>query len=128
MAVHGIPRSTLDIDIYIAARAEALNKLFKATGALRFRSEQKDIISVAHSPKLFANQWLCFSYKGQDVLDVFLAGEDEFNKLFKNSELRQDKNISIRVASLKDIIALKKASGRSVDLADIELIKEAKKI
>lgn len=128
LVVHGLPRSTLDIDIYIPAKEQTLHKLFQLASSLGLESEQKAILNIAHSPKLFANQWICFSYKNQDILDIFLAEENEFNRLSKNSELKWDKNISIRVASLKDIEAMKKASGRPRDIADLELIKELKSI
>ena len=128
LVVHGLPRSTLDIDIYIPAKEEALNKLFQLASSLGLESEQKTILNITHSPKLFTNQWICFSYKGQDILDVFLSGENEFRRLLKDSEVKQDKNVSVRVASLKDIEAMKKASGRPIDFADLELIKELKKI
>jgi len=127
LVIHGLPRSTLDIDIYIPAKKEILNKLFNIAKSLGLKSEQKSILKISHSPNLFVNQWVCFSYKGQDILDVFLASEKEFNKLYKTSEQRKDKTISIRVACLKDIIGMKKNSGRPIDLADIELIKEIKK-
>ena len=126
LVVYGIPRSTLDIDIYIPAKEQALNKLFQLASSLGLKSEQKAILDIAHSPRLFVNQWLCFSYKGQDILDVFLCGENEFRRLLKGSTLKRDKSISLRVASLKDIEAMKKASGRPIDLADLELIKELK--
>jgi predicted DNA binding CopG/RHH family protein len=41
--------------------------------------------------------------------------------------IKKDKKISIRVASLKDISAMKRASGRPIDLSDLQLIKELKK-
>lgn len=128
LVAHGIPRSTLDIDIYIAAKAETVNKLFQIADALELKSEQRAILAIAHSNRLIANQWLSFSYEGRDILDVFLAEEREFKKIFKKSRLGRDKDISIRVASLKDIEIMKKASGRTVDIADLELIKKAKKI
>ena len=128
LVVHGIPRSTLDIDIYIIAKAETVNKLFKITDALELKSEQKAILTIAHSNKLIANQWISFSYEGRDILDVFLAEERDFKKIYKKSKLERDKDISIRVASLKDIEMMKKASRRPVDIADIELIKKAKRI
>lgn len=126
LVVHGLPRSTLDIDIYIPAKEESLNKLFQLANFLGLESEQKTILNIAHSPKLFTNQWICFSYKGQDILDVFLSGENEFRRLLKDSEVKHDKNVSVRVASLKDIEAMKKTSGRPIDFADLELIKELK--
>lgn len=128
LVVHGIPRSTLDIDIYIVAKAETVNKLFQIADALELKSEQRAILAIAHSNELIANQWVSFSYEGRDILDVFLAEEKKFKKIFKTSKLEQDKDISIRVASLKDIELMKKASGRPVDIADIELIKKAKRI
>lgn len=128
LAVYGLPRSTLDIDVYVPAKESILNKLFQITDSLELKSEQKAILAIAQSPKLFVNQWLCFSYKGQDILDVFLASEDEFRRLLKDSEQKKDKAISVRVASLRDIEAMKKASCRPIDRADLELIKEIKKI
>jgi len=124
LVVHGIPRSTLDLDIYIPAKKDILIKLFKLGDTLGLRSEQRSVLKICNSSKLFINQWLCFSYKGQDILDVFLASEDEFNRLYKNSELKKDRKTSIRVASLRDITAMKKSSARPIDLSDLNLIKE----
>ncbi len=127
LVIYGLPRSTLDIDIYVPAKEEALKKLFKITDSLGLQSEQKAILAISHSPGLFVGQWICFSYEGQDILDVFLAGEREFNKLYGNSEQKEDRAITIRVASLKDIKLMKKKSGRPIDLADLKFIEEAKK-
>ena len=71
LVIHGLPRSTLDIDIYIPARAEMLNKLFLVAHKLRLQSAQEDILNLSHLPNLYVNQWLCFSYRRQDILDVF---------------------------------------------------------
>ena len=127
LVVHGLPRSTLGLGIYVPAKENALNKLFKIADILGLQSEQKAVLNIRHSPKLFTGQWICFSYKGQDTMDVFLANEHDFNKLYKNSERKKDKKISIRVASLHDIAAMKKSSGRPIDLSDLDLIKELMK-
>ncbi|MEK6567460.1 MAG: DUF6036 family nucleotidyltransferase [Candidatus Omnitrophota bacterium] len=128
LAVHGIPRSTLDIDIYIIAKAHAVNKLFQIAEALGFKSEHRAILALAHSSRLIANQWVSFSYEGREILDVFLSDEREFKKILENSEIARDKDISIRVAALKDIERMKKNISRPVDIADIALIKEVKKL
>lgn len=127
MAVYGIPRSTVDIDVYIMARTEVLSKLFKFAADLGLQTKQKDILRIKDSPKLFAGQWICFSCQGYDILDVFLTPEDEFKVLRKNSELKRDKSLSLRVAALEDIIKMKKSTGRPIDKADIKLIEEIKK-
>jgi len=127
LVIHGLPRSTLDIDIYVPAKEEALKKLFRIANSLGLESEQKAILAISHLPKMFLGQWICFSYEGQDILDVFLAGEREFNKLYANSKQKEDQAVKIRVASLKDIKLMKKKSGRLIDLADLKFIEEAKK-
>ena len=127
MVIHGLPRSTLDIDIYVPAKKEALNKLFEIADSLNLQSEQRAILAISGSPDLFADQWICFSYMGQDILDVFLSGEKEFKKLYANSEQKRDKTITVRVASLDDIKAMKRRTGRPVDLSDLEFIREAAK-
>lgn len=128
LVIHGLPRSTLDIDIYVPAKEEALNKLFKIADSLGLKTKQKNILAISHLPNLFVDQWICFSYEGQDILDIFLASEKEFNKLYANSEQRKDSTATIRIASLKDIELMKKESARLIDLADLKLIKEVKKI
>ena len=128
LVIHGLPRSTLDIDIYIPASEISLNKIFKIADKTGLKSEQRAILKIRHLPKLFKDQWICFSYKGRDILDVFLAEEEEFNALYKKSEQKKDRNLSIRVASLKDITTMKKISGRPIDLSDLELIKELRHI
>lgn len=127
LVIHGLPRSTLDIDIYVPAKEEVLRKLFKIADSLGLQSGQKAILAISHSPELFVGQWICFSYERQDILDVFLAGEKEFNKLYANSQQKEDRALTIRVVSLKDIKLMKKKSGRPIDLADIKFIKEAEK-
>lgn len=127
LVIHGLPRSTLDIDIYVPAKEDVLTALFKIADSLGLKTEQKDIIKISHLPNLFTNQWICFSYENQDILDVFLAGEKEFNKLYIDSEQKKDRTTTIRVASLKNIEIMKKKSGRPIDIADLKFIKEAKK-
>jgi len=126
LAAHGIPRSTLDIDIYIVAEADTISMLFQIADGLKLKSEQKAILALARSGRLIANQWISFSYEGRDILDVFFIEEGEFKRLLKDSQRKRDKNIFVRAASLKDIEAMKKKSGWLIDLADLELIKETK--
>lgn len=128
LIIHGVPRSTLDIDIYIPAREDILIKLFKIADTLGLRSNQRSILSLSRSPKLFTDQWICFSHAKQDVMDVYFAEEKAFAKLFRRSELKRDKSLAVRVASLDDIAAMKKSSRRAVDLADVAYIKEIKKL
>jgi hypothetical protein len=64
LVVYGLPRTTLDIDIYVPARANTVHKLFQITNSLGLKSGQKAVLSITHSPDLFINQWICFSHRG----------------------------------------------------------------
>ncbi|MBN1522484.1 MAG: hypothetical protein JW928_08120 [Candidatus Aureabacteria bacterium] len=128
LAVHGLPRTTLDIDIFVRAEERTLLKVFEMAKKLRLKSHQSAVLEICSRPDLYRNQWLCFSYKEQEILDVFLEEEKAFEKLFKNSVIKKDKNMSLRVAHLKDIKKLKQKTARPVDIADLELIKEAEKL
>ncbi|MBU1121206.1 MAG: hypothetical protein KKF54_00705 [Candidatus Omnitrophica bacterium] len=127
LVIHGLPRSTLDLDIYVPAKKEVLENLFKIAYSLGLKSDQKSILTLSNSPKLFTDQWICFSYKGQDILDIFFSKAKDFDELFKNSEIKKDNTLSIRIASLHDIFMMKKSCARAIDIADIALIKEVKK-
>ena len=39
LVIHGLPRSTLGIDIYVPAKEKVLNKLFNFSGSLGMNSE-----------------------------------------------------------------------------------------
>lgn len=125
--IHGLPRSTLDIDIYVPAEETTLTKIFTIAQRLKLHTDQQDILKIRHSPRLFADQWICFSYQGYDVLDIFLAGKEEFGRLYKNSKTKRDGNLSVRVASLPDLAKMKRISGRAVDIADVDLITKAQR-
>lgn len=127
LVIHGLPRSTLDIDIYVPADKNTLIKLFQFADSLELKSRQRAILKLKDTPSLFANQWICFSYLKEDILDVFFTDKKEFTTLYKNSLIKKDKNLFIKVASLKDIASMKKAAGRSIDFADLKFIKKARK-
>lgn len=127
LAAYGIPRSTLDIDIHVPVGEDNLIKLFEIADTLGLESAQKDILKLIHRPNLLVNQWVCFSHKGQDILDVLLVDRIDFNKLYNNSKVKKDNKVKVRIASLKDIASIKKASNRAIDLADLKLIRESKR-
>ncbi len=127
LVVHGLPRTTVDIDIHVPADKSALETVFKVADQLGLKSQQRAILKLSDQPNLFVDQWICFSHQGEDVLDVYFAPQDDFAKLHKKAKWLGSGLLKMHVASLEDIEAMKKAAGRAVDKADLELIKEAKK-
>ncbi|MCK4248728.1 MAG: hypothetical protein KAV18_05825 [Candidatus Omnitrophica bacterium] len=129
LALHGIPRNTLDVDIMIPASKETLINLFKAAQKSGLKLQQVNIVSLVDKPKLLIGQWLTFEdKKKRQLLDVFLEKESCFKSIYKRSISYVLNKINFQVVSLKDLEKMKKDSGRPIDLADLALIKELKKI
>lgn len=129
LVLHGIPRSTLDVDIVIPADTETIIKLFKAAKKVGLKSQQTNILSLAEKPNLIIGQWITFEDQaGRQLLDVFLEEEKQFKKLYRDSIERHHQKFIFHIASLSNLEKMKRASGRPIDLADIALIREIKKI
>lgn len=128
IALHGIPRSTLDIDIVIPAETEAVNKLFSAAKKTGLISRDKYISVLINKPNLLIGQWITFQDKdGLELVDVFFENKKEFNRLLKRAKRIRGKQLGFYIISLDDLEKMKKTSGRPIDFADIALIKEKRK-
>jgi len=128
IVLHGIPRSTLDIDVIVPAEADAVAKLFSLVERKNFLIRDKYIVSIANRLHLLIGQWITVQDEsGGELVDIFFENEKEFDKLFKRAQRIKAEGFNLYVASLDDLQAMKKASGRPIDLADIALIKEKKK-
>ena len=128
IVLHGIPRSTLDIDVVMPSEAGVVAKLFSLAKRKNFLIRDKDIVSIVDKPRLLIGQWITLQDKsGGELVDIFFENEKEFDALFKRAKRIKVNRFNIYVASLYDLQAMKKASGRPIDLADIVLIKEKNK-
>lgn len=128
LALHGIPRTTLDIDIVVPAQAQAVYKLFSLAKRAGFSSRQMDILKVAKKAGLLAGQWITFQDPaGRELVDVFLEEPKAFQRLLRRAVTRKAKGYQLNVATLDDLERMKRASGRAIDLADIALIRERRK-
>ena len=125
MVFHGIPRTTLDIDIIVSANKKVLIKLFSILKKNGLKIMEKNILKLLERPDLIAGQWITFSdEKDREIIDVFLEDENEFEKIFKKAERKKGNNTVFYVAPLQIIKKMKTISNRPIDIADIVLIKE----
>ena len=46
LVVHGLPRSTLDLDIYVPAKEVSMDRLFKTADTLGLQTKQRDILKL----------------------------------------------------------------------------------
>jgi hypothetical protein len=125
LALHGIPRSTLDIDIVVPAEADTIARLFSAIQHTGLLSRDRYIVTLIHRPHLLIGQWMTLQDKrGMEFIDIFFESERRFNLLLKRAKKIKGIKFNFYIASLDDIAKMKKKSGRAIDLADIVLIRE----
>jgi len=120
MAVHGYPRSTMDIDLLVMPDPEnallilqALDDFGAAIGNLSAEDLQKEdlIFQIGVAPCRI------------DIL-TSITGLG-FEDAFARSQLINIEGIPIHVLSIPDLIINKRATGRTKDLADAELLENA---
>jgi predicted nucleotidyltransferase len=127
--LHGYARLTADVDLAVDLAPEEATKMIQALVARGFRPQ------VPVLPEEFANPtvrevWFrekhmrAFSLvdptNPMRVVDLLLKPEIPFEELFSRSREVMLNSTKIRIASIDDLIALKRQAGRPQDLADIE--------
>jgi predicted nucleotidyltransferase len=127
--LHGYARLTADVDLAVDLAPEEATKMIQALVARGFRPQ------VPVLPEEFANPavrevWLrekhmrAFSLvdptNPMRVVDLLLKPEVPFEELLARSQEVMLNRTMIRIASIDDLIALKRHAGRPQDLLDIE--------
>ena len=130
MALHGIPRHTLDIDLFVPATQPEIQKLFSVLGdKLKMRCRQEGV-AQSSTPELAEGHWATFCLpNGPDLVDVFFENPATYQNLKLNalhisisSVAVQGSTCFVKIISLSDIKRMKLECGRPVDLADAALI------
>src|SRR5882724_8606011 len=123
LAVHGFPRATKDIDFFVWATPENAAHLIRAL--TRFGAPLDEI-----SESDFASAGVVFqignSPRRIDIL-TRISGV-EFEQAYANRKKVYLEGLEIPVISVPDLIANKRASGRTQDLADVEKLESAPKL
>ena len=115
LAVHGFPRATKDIDFFVGANPENVTRLLKALG--RFGAPVSDL-SVCD----FAKEGTVFQIGSEPRRIDILTRIDGvgFEPAYSRRQTVSVEGIDIPVISREDLIANKRATGRTQDLADVE--------
>jgi hypothetical protein len=135
ISLHGIERSTMDIDVTVAMTPENLSALVNMAREL----DMKPVLPVALESLTNLEQlaqWHqernleVFSLKAPGpvgiTLDVLLYPPVHFTDLQKNAITLNAGDVPVIVASIDDLITLKQAVGRPIDLEDIKHLKRLK--
>lgn len=126
VALHGAVRGTLDIDIVIRLKE---GDFLKAERALKGLGLQPRLPVTASEVFRFREEYIrnrnltAWSFvnpsRPSELVDVILT-EDLSRMTVKRIKVQGQ---SVRLASIGDLVRMKKASGRPQDLADIEALR-----
>lgn len=129
--LHGYPRLTADIDLIVDLEAGEAKKAIEALLALGFKPHAPvDPMQFADAAQ--RSEWA--RTKGMTVfslwdpahpmreVDLFVEHPFPFEQLWKNSQTMKLSSTTVRVASIEDLIQLKKLAGRDKDVHDLEAL------
>jgi predicted nucleotidyltransferase len=136
VVLHGHLRATGDVDLIVDLGAGEVEKTLIALETAGFRPYAPVAVSDFADPEKRA-AWvrdkgmLVFSLRpeaGVPMVDLFLEHPIPFDELWVRSVVTTLRGVPIRVASIDDLVRLKRTAGRPEDLTDAEALLEIKRI
>ena len=122
VSFHTEPRFTKDIDL-----------LFFAIDIDRLRSELNDLgYTVEAEPWTFESSNITIyrfsKFAGEEhmMVDVMVGGDQEHKNIVKNAIAEESDFGTVRIASRKDLIKMKRLRNSAQDIADIEALESDK--
>lgn len=135
VSLHGVERATMDIDIVVAMAPSNLASLIAAAQELHLSPmlpvpleslADLDLLREWHAERHLQAFALRTPEMAGVTLDILLFPPVSFGDMTQRAEVFNVGGTSIRVATIDDLIALKQASGRPIDLSDVEHLKRIK--
>jgi hypothetical protein len=127
--LHGYARLTADVDLAVDLAPQEALKMIRALTGKGFQP-QVPVSAETFADPAVREEWLqekhmrAFSLvdlkNPMRVVDLLLKPEVPFEELLAHSQEALVGETSVRVASLDDLITLKRHAGRPQDLADIK--------
>jgi hypothetical protein len=129
VSLHGVERATMDVDITVAMNPDNLAALIDVARELKLSPVLPVSLESLGDPELL-RQWHkerhleAFALRTPDLtgvtVDVLLFPPVEFSGMASRAAVFKVSDADIHVVSIDDLIALKQAVGRPIDIADIE--------
>lgn len=124
LAAQGYPRSTLDIDIWVAPNEINSQKLYKALA--QFGAPLNDIDEATFKEKGIVFQIGVAPCRIDIITEI--SGEIVFEDAMKRSSKVEIEGISPNILSIDDLIKNKESTGRPKDIEDAKNLRKHKKI
>lgn len=123
--MQGAPRFTKDLDICYSTEADNLDRLGAVLIALkaRLRGVEDEVPFIPDGRTLRHNQILTLS-TADGSLDLLVRpdGSPVYHLLKARADEMDTDGVKVRIASVSDLISMKRASGRPQDLVDLETL------
>ncbi|RKZ30328.1 hypothetical protein DRQ36_05960 [bacterium] len=135
VVLHGAPRFTADVDMMVDLTEKNVLKLWKALIKIGYRPripvEAKDFADPAKRRSWIEEKNMkVFQFVNPDRpiegVDIFVENPIDFAEAYSRRKEVQLGDIAIPIASLDDLIYLKKEAARAKDLADIGALEDIK--
>ena len=141
VSLHGVERTTMDIDITVAMQPDNLKALIEMAQALKLKPVLPVPIESLLGLNLLKNllkKWhdernlKAFALKTDELagvtLDILLFPPIDFTGMHKRAVIFDVADTQVKVAAIDDLITMKSAVGREIDLMDIEHLNTLKNI
>ena len=132
MNLHGVPRMTMDVDIVLVLENENLSSFIAAAQSLGLQPEIPVTLEDLKTPSTRKN-WvtqknlIALPLKNDQpdspTVDIILKHPLDINAAMLRATTKNINGISVRLASVNDMITLKTFSSRKQDLSDLEHLK-----
>jgi hypothetical protein len=129
VSLHGIERATMDIDVTVAMTPDNLAALSNMARELGMTPQlpvdldaltDLDQLARWHAERNLIAFALRVPQRQGLTLDILLYPAVDFDGMRERAVVFKAGETEVIVAAIDDLIALKRASGRPIDLADIE--------
>lgn len=130
VVLHAMPRFTKDLDICYSTTQDNLDALGSVLVTLeaRLRGVPETVPFVPDGRTLRQTQIMCLTTPVGDIdLLVDPDGAPTYNALRRHADVMDLGGQSVRVASIEDMLAMKRAAGRPQDVVDIESLEVARR-
>ncbi len=129
VVMQAMPRFTKDLDICYSTAQDNLDALGGVLVGLtaRLRGIPEVVPFVPDGRTLRQTQILCLTTPAGDIdLLVDPEGSPGYDALRERASVMELSGRSVRIASIEDMLAMKRAAGRPQDLADVESLEVAR--
>lgn len=124
--LHGIPRATYDVDLVVRREARQLLACREALEGIGLRCRlplMLESLAAESDEALAARNLIAVTFTDPNdplrEVDVLVAPPVPADELIARSRVMESAELALRVVSLEDLVAMKRASGREQDLADL---------